>query len=41
MVFIEFLELIGRIAMIVFKDTESEDLELANKLEFLLDDILP
>ena len=37
----EFLELIGRIAMLVFKGTESEDLELANKLEYLLDDILP
>ena len=39
--FMEFLEIIARIATQLFSETESEDLELANKIEFLLDDILP
>lgn len=41
MVYIEFLEFLSRLAMYLFKDTESEDIDLANKIEFLLDDILP
>ena len=41
MVFMEFLEMISRIAVLMFKDTEGEEFELVYKLEYFLDEILP
>ena len=39
--FVEFLEMIGRIADVKFKGTESEKaMSLAEKIEFVLEDIL-
>lgn len=38
--FVEFLELIGRIADHKFKGTEMEKIPLAQKIEFVLDDVL-
>jgi len=35
----EFLEMIGRIADLKFKGSELESIHLANKIEFVLDDI--
>ena len=37
--FIEFLEFISRLAFQLFKDTESEELDLDKKIEYMLDDI--
>ena len=37
--FIEFLEFIARLAFQLFKDTESEELDLDKKIEYMLDDI--
>ena len=37
--FIEFLEFISRLAFQLFKDTESEELDLEKKIEYMLDDI--
>ena len=41
MIFVEFLEFLGRIAELYFEGSEMEELELHQKLEFLLDEILP
>ena len=41
MIFVEFLECLGRIAELYFEGSEMEELELHQKLEFLLDEILP
>ena len=37
----EFLEVIARVAELNFKDSELEDLPLFQKVEHILDDILP
>lgn len=37
--FIEFLEFISRLSFQLFKDTESQDLTLDKKIEYMLDDI--
>lgn len=37
--FVEFLEFLARIAELNFKGSEMEDLELYEKLEYLLDDL--
>ena len=39
--FVEFLEMIGRIADLKFKSTETNDELLAKRIEFVLDDIIP
>lgn len=36
---VEFLDFVGRIAVLKFKDTEMEDLPLHQKIAFILDDI--
>ena len=41
MVYVEFLEFLARVAECYFAGSEMEDLELANKIEYLLDEILP
>ena len=38
---VEFLELIARVAELYFRDSEYEDLMLAEKVEYILDDLLP
>jgi len=38
--FVELLEMLGRIAEFKFRETELEGLELAKKLEYILDDVL-
>lgn len=38
---IEFLEFIGRLADLQFKDSELEDINLDEKIEFTLCDLLP
>ena len=35
----EFLEMIGRIAELKFKGSELESIHLANKIEFVIDDL--
>lgn len=40
LVFVEFLEMIGRIADIKFRGSEMDSLPLPKKLEFILDDLL-
>lgn len=37
--FVEFLEFLARIAELNFKGSEMEDLELYEKLEYLIDDL--
>ena len=37
----EFIEALARIADIKFKGSEMEELKLAKKIEYVLDDILP
>ena len=37
--FVEFLEMIGRVADIKFKDSEQENLQLHYKIEYVLDEI--
>ena len=37
----EFLEFLARIAELYFKGSEMEELELFQKIEYLLDEILP
>ena len=39
--YVEFLEMIGRVADTYFAGSEMEDLQLAQKIEYLLDEILP
>ena len=39
--FVEFLEMIGRVADLRFRDSEMEEFNLATKIEYLLDDLLP
>ena len=40
--FVEFLEFVGRISYVKFQDSElAEQLTLAQKIEYLLDDMLP
>jgi hypothetical protein len=39
-VFVEFLELIGRAAELKFKDSDLEDIKLSEKIGFILDDLL-
>ena len=39
--FVEFLEMIGRIADLKFKNSETNDELLAKRIEFVLDDIIP
>ena len=41
LVFVEFLEFLGRIAELYFEGSEMEGLLLFEKLEFLLDELLP
>ena len=41
MTYVEFLEFLARIAELYFEGSEMEELELHQKLEFLLDEILP
>ena len=41
MVYVEFLEVLGRIAIEIFIDSEGEELKLVHKVELLLDEILP
>ena len=38
---VEFLELLARIAELYFRDSEMEDLQLSEKIEYILDDLLP
>ena len=38
---VEFLELLARIAELYFRDSEMEDLGLSEKIEYILDDLLP
>ena len=38
--YVEFLELIARIGELYFRDSEMEDLMLAEKIEYVLDDLL-
>lgn len=37
--FVEFLELIGRVAIVKFAHSEYESIELARKIEYVLDDL--
>ena len=39
LLFTEFLEMIGRVADLKFKESELEKIHLANKIEFVLDDL--
>lgn len=39
--YVEFLELIARIGELYFRDSEMEDLMLSEKIEYILDDLLP
>ena len=39
--YVEFLELIARVAELYFRDSEMEDLMLFKKVEYVLDDLLP
>ena len=39
--YVEFLELIARCAELYFRDSEMEDLLLSEKVEYVLDDLLP
>ena len=39
LMFTEFLEMIGRVAELKFKESELEEMHLANKIEFVLDDL--
>ena len=39
--FVEFLEWIGRLADLHFKGSEMEEITLDEKLEYVLDDLLP
>ena len=39
--YVEFLEMIARVAQLYFKNSEMEDLILAEKIGFVLDDLLP
>jgi len=39
MPFVEFLEFIGRISLVKFVGTELEDLNLAQKIAYVLDDL--
>ena len=39
--YVEFLELLARIGELYFRDSEMEDLSLAEKIEYILDDLLP
>ena len=39
--YVEFLEFLARIAVLYFEGSEMEELELHEKLEYLLDEILP
>ena len=42
LLFVEFLEFVGRIAHVKFEGSELEEqLNLAQKIEYILDDILP
>ena len=41
LIYVEFLEFLGRIAELYFSGSEMEGLELWQKLEYLLDEILP
>ena len=41
LIYVEFLEFLGRIAGLYFDGSEMEGLELYQKLEYLLDEILP
>ena len=38
---VEFLELIARIADLHFRDSEMDELSLAEKVEYVLDELLP
>lgn len=38
--FVEFLEFIGRVAEMKYRNSDLEDLSLAQKIEFILDDML-
>lgn len=38
--FVEFLEMICRVALFKFKESDYENLELHQKVEFILDDVL-
>lgn len=40
MEFVEFLEMICRVALFKFKGSDLENLELCQKVEFILDDVL-
>ena len=39
--YVEFLELLARIAELSFRDTEMEEISLGEKLEYILEDLLP
>lgn len=41
MLFVEFLEFIGRLADMKFKGTNDSTIPLKDKIEFILDDIFP
>ena len=41
LIYVEFLEFLGRIAELYFDGSEMEDLALVRKLEYLLDELLP
>ena len=41
LLYVEFLEFLARIAVLYFEGSEMEELELHEKLEYLLDEILP
>ena len=41
LIYVEFLEFLGRIAELYFAGSEMEDLALWKKLEYLLDELLP
>lgn len=39
MTFVEFLEFIGRLAVVKFLETEMEELPLSQKIAYILDDL--
>lgn len=39
--YVEFLEFLGRVAELYFEGSEMEELELYQKIEYLLDELLP
>ena len=39
MTFVEFLEFIGRLAVVKFLETEMEELSLSQKIAYILDDL--